>query len=45
MMRYDGFKRMIGTKIHVVVESNGLSISIVMSLANNMVVEYNIFTS
>ena len=31
---YDGFKRISGTKIHVAVEQTGLSISIIMSSAN-----------
>lgn len=31
---YDGFKKILGTKIHVAVESNGLPISIVISGAN-----------
>ena len=31
---YDGFKKILGTKIHVAVESNGLPISIRTSPAN-----------
>ena len=31
---YDGFRKILGTKIHVAVESNGLPISIVTSSAN-----------
>ena len=31
---YDGFKRILGTKIHVAVEQNGLPVSIVTSSAN-----------
>ena len=34
MTGYDGFKRILGTKIHVVTEQNGLPISIVCSGAN-----------
>ena len=35
MIGYNGFNRISGTKIHVVVEQNGLPISIVASPAND----------
>ena len=34
MTGYDGFKKILGTKIHVAAEQNGLPISIVCSTAN-----------
>ena len=34
MIGYDGFKKILGTKIHVAVEQNGLPVAIVMSPAN-----------
>ncbi|MCH7967475.1 MAG: transposase [Thaumarchaeota archaeon] len=33
-MGHDGFKRILGTKIHVAIEQNGLPISIVIGSAN-----------
>ncbi len=34
LIGYDGFKKILGTKVHVAVESNGLPVSIVTSPAN-----------
>ena len=34
LIGYDGFKRILGTKIHVAVEKSGLPVSIVCSSAN-----------
>jgi IS5 family transposase len=32
---YDGFKKVLGTKIHVAVDNNGLPVSIVLGPTNN----------